>query len=131
MRAGLLFLAGAWAGWVIGAAISVYGLDQLVRPYNAWASFGILATSTVIPSGAIGLGAWLGARGISLPLRVVILPALAMGLLCTIVFFAGDALSAVSFGETIGMLVVWVALPVLAALWTRRLARVVPSTPAP
>jgi hypothetical protein len=124
MRAGLLFFVGAWAGWVAAAAISVYGFGHLVHPYKASASFGILATASILPSCVVGLGAFLGARGASLLPRVLVLPAMGLGLACALVFFAAEALG--SAPPAVGILVTWVVLPALAAFWTHRLTRTAP-----
>ena len=121
MRAGLIFFLGAWAGWVAAAAVWVHGLGNFVHPYNASASFGILAWAAALPSCVVGVGAFLGARGVSLPVRVLVLPAMGMGLSCAIVFFAASALG--SRSPVVGILVAWVALPALAGFWAHRLAR--------
>ena len=128
MRAGLAFFLGAWAGWVVAAAISVHLLGQLVRPYNASASFSILAFTSVVPSLLVGAAGWLGARGSSPPLGTLALPALGMVLVTAILFFVTGAFASL---PALSMAVVWVGLPALAWYWSHRLAEGVPKRDLP
>jgi hypothetical protein len=124
MRAGLAFFVGAWAGWVVAAAVSVYGLGRLVHPYNASASFLIVASASVLPSLAVFVGALLGALGVSIPWRTLAFPAAAMALLCALVYFAAEAIGpGTTAVVAVGMVLVWVVLPAAAGFWARRLAR--------
>jgi hypothetical protein len=128
MRAGLAFFLGAWAGWIGAAAVSVFLLGQLVRPYNASASFGMLASASILPSLLIGVGAWLGAGRFAAPLRILVAPAAGMAGLCALLFFAPDA---VTVAPVVGMAVAWVGLPALAWYWSRRLAVQMPRFESP
>lgn len=122
MRAGLAFFLGAWSGWIVAASVSVYGMGHLVRPYNASASFMILASAAVLPSLAVGAAALFGARGMQIPWRSLAIPAVTMALLCALVYFAGQAVGAASTAVTAaGMVLVWLILPAAAAFWARRI----------
>ena len=121
MRTFLAFFLGAWAGWIIGAAITVFVLGQLVRPMTASASFTMLAWYTIIPSVVVGVAASLGARGRSPPLRFLRVPALVMGLLSMMLMLAGEALERAPLA--LAIVAFWVLLPAVAAYWSNRLAR--------
>jgi hypothetical protein len=129
MRAGLAFFVGAWSGWIVAAAVSVYGLDHLVRPYNASASFMIMASTSVLPSLAIGVAALFGARGTPIPWRTLGLPAMTMGLMSALVYVAAQAVGATSTAATAaGMVFVWLVLPAAAAFWARRIGEAMPKS---
>jgi hypothetical protein len=118
MRAGLAFFLGAWVGWIAAAAISVYWLGQLVRPYNASASFGIYATASILPALVAGVAAWVGCGGAQPSARALAPAALAMAGLSAGFFFAAEAFAS---APVLGFAIVWLGLPAAAWYFARSL----------
>jgi hypothetical protein len=111
MRAGVAFFLGVWVGWIVAAAIWVYGLGHVVRPYDASASFSILATSSILPALVAGVAAWVGC-GAARPSAKALAPAaLAMAVLSGGFFFTADAFAS---APVLGFAIFWLGLPAVA-----------------
>jgi hypothetical protein len=121
MRAGLAFFLGVWVGWIVAAAVWVYALGQLVRPYNASASFSILVTAAILPALVAGVAAWVGCGASNPSARVLAPAALAMAVLSAGFFFTAEAFAS---APVLGFAIFWLGLPAAAWYFARALGTI-------